>query len=315
MFVFDFFDKEKILETLASFYDLDDFHIPKKLGEIDVDSVREFIDINKLNLEKDVNDVFLKCRHFTTAITNNDTFNKYGLLTLDKALEKDTDLNNFLQENGVHFDIVNKKMYYNNYEIDISEDRKDCNNCFDKIKNRCRESRNIEQLLFGNTEINECLYHNLIDEVYNPIYYWKGEIEGFLYKEIPYSAEGYSGIEYYPEILEKIDKVINDIFDENINLCGNWMFHEDKHNIYIDFKTNIFNFENTTISLTDGWDDLIEEYISILNIKEPSNFKYNFFLIINSITAHYCNTEKIFQLKRGVKISPNEITISPKYRF
>ncbi|MEG0275777.1 MAG: hypothetical protein RR630_02005 [Coprobacillus sp.] len=294
------------MKAIQEYFLVDGISFPKNIEEMSEEVIKSFVHDNKFNLQKDIKDVFVNCRHFTTVLHTKNSIAQLGLMTLDNVLEKETDLKKFLYENNITFDISNKKMFYSGSEINIS-DEKNCEKCF--IKGQCEETKvRFKDIFSDDFHDNECEYIEIIKELQIPIYHYKGEIEGFLFKEDPYNTD-YSCVNYCPEILGKIEKVIKKLFNEDLSLRSNWQFSKNRTSIYVDFKKSIFDFEDTTIN-DDLVGSLFEYYKDNREEKELLNLRYNLFIIVNALNALYVKNEKFFQLKPRIQVLPNELKIS-----
>lgn len=307
MYIFNFFNRhEELMKAIQEYFVVDDISFPKNVEEISEEVIKSFVRDNKLDLQKDVEDVYINCRHFTTILHTKNSIAQLGLMTLDNVLEKESDLKKFLYENNITFDIGNKKMFYNGSEINIGGEI-NCEKCF--IKSQCEETKLMfKDIFLDDSPDNECEYIEIIDELRIPIYHYKGEIEGFLFKENPYNTD-YSCVNYCPEILGKIEKVIKKLFNDDLSLRVKWQFSEDRTSIYVDFKKSIFDFEDTTIN-DDLVESLFEYYKDNREEKERLNLRYNLFIIVNTLNALYVKNEKLFQLKPKIQVLPNELKIS-----
>lgn len=299
-YTLNFYNMIQLLESLKQIYKIENIKFPKEESELTSSLVEQFILENNINLLNDVSNIKVKCRHFSTIIKKNNTIQKMGLLPLGKALELETDLRKFLEENNIRILVDEKKLLYKGNSLNIDRNLKQCNDCIFKID--CYKI--IENDIFGSSDKTNCDYDKLIEKLYKAIYVDKGEIEGFIYKKNSFNIDNYSDISKYPEILLKIENVIKRRFDEQFSLIKNWHVHKK---VYIDFEKNILDFKDTTINT-----NIVSEVLSIYKEKNYSshelrNIKYNIFIIQYVLNSYLCKSDKIFQLKDNIQVLPDEL--------
>jgi hypothetical protein len=276
--VFNFFNKYKTTIALCKY-----FKLPQKNGQryftehyptdeitdnrIYLDFIRDFnISIN----EFDTANAFITAKHITTFIDNGLSIKKYGLLNLKDVLELETPFKQFLEINGIAFDIHNKKIMLNE-------------NCIE---------------LFRCNDIRPSKYNKAINKLHIKLYHDKCETEVFLYGEDS-EIGNYPSISQYPEILQDIDNLLIAL-QQPLNLANKWAQLQNGRYYILEFDIPITALEHVN-EKPDSYDEC-EEFFDLFGYTPfqfysnliPKRFYSNIFLIKNSIDVFFSRKGKSY---------------------
>lgn len=302
--VFNFFNRDDTLKALSEHFNLSKGDVKQfvVLNAENDNSALDFINQFNINLiDTYVSNVYLTCKHVTTAHDNLESIKKYGLLSLKDALTVDSLLRQFLTDNQIVIDVENKFLKYKDNHVYLFEYNEDCNNCF---LGKCRHERLTWD---GKIDISHknlwCAHRKKLMLLCVKLYSHKAELEVHLAGDDEVIFD-YSYVKEFPEILSTIEDTIHKIFSEYTYLGYKWAKLQNEQFYVMEFDVGINSFEyiNTKDLLDntyyyshyletcgidpdaiDDWDNLNEELI-------PSQFFSNIFLIQNSlsvVTGHY----------------------------
>jgi len=249
MIYIDFFDHKKLVEAFRKLY-LDD---RDELIRLSLEAAKQdncvlyFVEQTGIQIDTiDVGDVYIHCKHITTAIDNLESIKQSGLITLNRVIDERAPLTRFLEDHKIFFDIPNRVVRYNskNFNLPYSED--ECRECF--YETNCQHNTDI---LSNYTSVTyrdlACTFRRGINNLRSTLYHDLGEIEVFLAgndKDI----HNYSTIKSHPEILYTIERMINKLFEKKVSLCQDWLSHTNGNYYCLDFDVNIKDFEQSTTS-------------------------------------------------------------------
>lgn len=290
MFCFDFFNTDTLWDVFCRFYNIDrEFAKPLITAAVQQKNpVLFFLRQTKLTLDRiSVEGVFLRCRHITTTHDSLESLSRYGLLTLNDALSKGTDLRNFLTENKVEVDVEHMIFTFNGQSIYLHDYSSDCLECY------YGECKYQKYQWNGNVDIeyknDMCNFREMTRSLSLKLYHCKGEIEVHLAGDT-HAMHNYSCVKRWPEILETINKLINDIYKENLALTSKWEKQHNKKYYCLSFDVNIKDFEY----ITAGKKYEKQYYYSYLDFCQnqyndlpegDKNFYGNVYLLSNSIST------------------------------
>jgi len=243
----NFFDRESVIQSFSKLYNIEEStlvalcHIANRQKE----PTNYFMRICPVGLDEiDISNLELHCKHITTQIDDCESLRRYGLLTLQKALEFDTPLKCFLQERGIVFNIETRKVAYKGKDVWLVEADEECKECF--YGTDCQYEKSIfsdnATLVYRN---DVCPYRDAIKKLRTTIYYDEGEIEVHLLGGFE-PVHNYSQVKYFPEILETLEDMINELFDEKVTLSEDWRALTGGKYYCLEFDANIKKFEFIT---------------------------------------------------------------------
>ena len=121
--IFDMTSTESTLQSLEGLLGLNERkivqYIINKKGELDTEDFMDTFSVKENNLLN--KELFIVSLHVTTNNDNCASIKKFGLLDLQKSLTLDTPLKRHLKSLGIHIDLTNKKIFYNDNIIDIGK--------------------------------------------------------------------------------------------------------------------------------------------------------------------------------------------------
>lgn len=313
----NFFDIESILQGFFSLYQIDKKSLYKLVHKVNGtdDPILYFLKEYPIALDEvSIKDIWLHCKHITTNNDNFESFEKYGFLTLDKMLTFETPLKKFLNSKEIEFDIQNHLVKYKNKKVWIIENEEECKECF--YETECQYKKSIfndnETLCYRDFA---CPYRKAIKTFRSKVYHDKGEVEVHLsgtYEDV----HEYSSVRFCPEILNTIERMINKIFKQKVNLEKAWTDLMGAKYFCLDFDINIRGFEyKTTLPCTDAsWymkflDFCCDEYSSLCDVNE--NFYGNLFILGTGINVIANNIPTEYgQIYHHIQISMKDISIT-----
>lgn len=184
----------------------------------------------------DIENLELVAFHVTSNSNQCEDIKKYGLHNLQWVLSNDTDLNRFLKENNVKFDIKSKVMYIGDVAYDID---------YEKYKNLDVISKRNEKL------------HNIGHKIY-----YDFQINAFLFCEDIYN---YSTIHEVPEFifsLSSLNDKTNELYIKWKSMCEPYVVKykaKIKDFTYFTFYDSEMEYENDR---QDNWKRLRKLLIS-----------------------------------------------------
>lgn len=202
--IFNFFESDCTSE-LCQHFSIDPQKLDATLKRYDVDDIFDIIDELEINLETPIDNVQVIWYHLTTTVDGEITsFHQHGFLPLRDMLTKDTALHHFLSSHHIYFDLTQQRMIFDNHQIKL---------CAAK-----------DYLMANELE-------RAIDDLYTRIYEHDGEIEGFLRTS---NILSYSCICHCPEILMRIDNILNSISyaNQRDSLQSDWA-NEPSHSMHL----------------------------------------------------------------------------------
>lgn len=289
--VINMWDKAKLRKSFCELYSLDG----RKLGRIlkgcddKYDPLLEFLKITGIKLDSiDVSNVHFKCRHITTISDDFKSIKKYGLMDLKMTLTEDTPLRNFLAEHEIYIDVEGHRFTYKDNILEIPEYKEDCKKCYyGKCKYHKEKWDGSVDLDYKNVR---CNYRNIMHSLSTKLYYYKGEIEVFLWNTRD-NMLNYSCVKLYPEILITIEKLVNSIFNDGVNICKKWVVKQHSNFYMLTFDMNINNFEYITNKATLNDKNYYINYLEFCNNEYDlledvtSNFWSNSYIISHAISV------------------------------
>lgn len=256
-------DTLKSLSKLTGIENIEEY-VKENKDDISYEHFCEYynIDIDKIDISK----LYIMGIHVTTNSNNCEDIKKYGLIPNNKVLSIDTELNMYLKSKGIVINI---------------EDR-----YIERFKNRYILNEEIYKVEDMELQRNlDILKDKLIDF---------SRVEAFV------STKGineYSAIRYYPEIIQIISDIYNDI-----DIINSWKFGEiEAYKVY--FKVDVSSieqFENDDIVYSQ--EECGDKYIRKFLIEQSLN------IIIKS------NEQNRMILKDKVFIKKEDINYYEFYR-
>ncbi|WP_022757452.1 hypothetical protein [Butyrivibrio fibrisolvens] len=162
----------------------------------------------------DISSNELVCRHITTTFDDCKSFSNNGFMSLIELLKTDSILNVFLKENGVVIDIDKMTLKYkDNTEVSLAQD--DCGN--------------LKKL----SRLSIALNHD------------KGEVEAFYCGDLA-NMLGYSTVSKHPEVLEKIDGAISELYGKDVESFSDKWIKQGPRTFMIEFSVPINNISYCT---------------------------------------------------------------------
>lgn len=197
--VFDFSNRDITLKAMSKYFSISKDSIEAYLKNSPVREM-DFIRTFNINLmEPDTNKAFIKNTHIATLFDGYDDLIKYGFIDLQKVLTYETNLNKFLKDNNIYFDINNERIVIDGRDYKLE----------------------------SNSKYKSFMLHLKIHER-------NGEREAF----ITGTNYNYSNVKNYPEILGNIEEFCNDI-GINKNLLEKWeKIHKGKYYV-LEFNVNV----------------------------------------------------------------------------
>lgn len=312
----NFFDRESVIQSFSKLYGIEESTLVAlcEIANLHDDPTSYFLSLWLVKLDEvDISNVELHCKHITTAFDELKSFQKYGFLTLQKALEYKTPLKSFLEQRGIVFSLETRKVVYKGKDVWFVDGDEECKECF--YGTECQHKKSI----FSDNETlgyrdYACPYREAIKVLRSKIYHDEGEIEVHLsgsFKDV----HDYSEVKHYPEILNTIERMINKLFDEKVTLTSDWKNLVKGKYYCLDFDVNIQTFEYITNSPFNDWswytpflEYCSEEYYSLDDVN--NNFYGNLYLLSTGIPVICGETPVRYgQLKVDTKIPMEKINI------
>lgn len=185
----------------------------------------KFFDKNMNKIEAiDINKLEIVVIHVTSNNDNCAEIKKNGMKNLKRVLSEKTELSDFLFNQGIEFDIINKKMYVDKVEYDINyKENKQC--------------ENLTKLEKGLDKIAHKIYHDY-------------QINGFFFNKDIYDYG--TGIHKHPEFLV----TLSDFNEKTISLDDKW---DDFNQGYV-VKYKAFVGEFAYYTFYNSTNDYLDDY-------------------------------------------------------
>lgn len=313
----NFFDRECVIESFSKLYNITVGNLIPLCFKANMQDNPElyFIKQHPVSLDMvDISDVELHCKHITTSIDRMNSLNKYGFLTLDKALTSETSINKFLNDRGVVFDVKTRRIFYDGKEIILVERDEECQECFYGTECQYMKSWFSDHETLGYRDL-ACPYRKAIKITRSKLFHDKGEIEVHLSGSFS-DIHDYSEVKYNPEILNTIERMINKLFENKVRLVNDWRELTGRKYYCLDFDVNIRDFEYITTSPQNDkfWynqflDFCSKDYYSLDGVNQ--NFYGNLYLLGVGIQVICCETPVRYgQIKNEVIIPTHNIDIT-----
>ncbi|MEE6451717.1 hypothetical protein RAH41_14170 [Gottfriedia acidiceleris] len=121
--VFDFTRFEETLSSLSNYLNISERRISSyALRHKDSFNVEEFLEEFEITVEKLLSiDLLIASLHVTTNNDKCESIKKYGLISLQKAIEFDTPLSIFLKIRDIYIDVQNKEIRYKDKVFDLDK--------------------------------------------------------------------------------------------------------------------------------------------------------------------------------------------------
>lgn len=311
----NFFDRENVIESFSKLYNINEGRLIPLCFEANMqdDPDLYFIKQHPIFLDTvDIKDVELHCKHITTSIDEMKSLNKYGFLTLNKALTFETSINRFLHDRGIVFDMKNRTIFYDGKEIILVEGDEECQECFYGEECQYMKSYFSDHETLGYRDF-ACPYRKAIKTTRSKLFHDKGEIEVHLSGSFS-DVHDYSEVKYNPEILNTIERMINKLFENKVRLVNDWRELTRRRYYCLDFDVNIREFESITTSpyhdkfyYNQFLDFCSKDYYSLDEVNQ--NFYGNLYLLSVGIQVICGETPVRYgQIKNEVAIPNIDIT-------
>jgi hypothetical protein len=309
--IFDFFNKRRTYNALCEHFklkktkDLWSYLSSKDWSRDDCPYFDFIKDYNIPFAQFDVENVYIRCKHVTTYHDEGRTLKEFGLINLQRVLEKDTLFSRFLAENGIIIDVKNKLFILNGQKYPIFERDDECPFC-------------------QNNRICNFSYHDAIKLLYIKLYHHKAETEVFFGKDDNRRFENYSCVKRHPEILNQMDDIL-DALNRNKKLSKKWEKLQNGLYYTLEFDLNISNFETINSKkygegVYSNVFEYFKDYLSYSGYKRndfeedriPQRLYSNIFLVENSLRL-FANMKIYYgQIFPWVTIDYNDLRITPR---
>ncbi|KOS67120.1 hypothetical protein AEA09_14810 [Lysinibacillus contaminans] len=133
--VFDFTRFEETLSSLSNYLNVSEERISRyALRHKDTFNVEDFLEEFEITDEKLLNiDLLMSSLHVTTNNDKCESIKKYGLISLQKAIELDTPLSNFLKSRDIFIDVQKKEIQYKDKVFDLGKNFESVSNPIDAV--------------------------------------------------------------------------------------------------------------------------------------------------------------------------------------